>query len=92
MFADIRISEDDRDLYDGLIRLHALHHAREKPIYGQWMIQELRRHGYEIGPGTMYLLLHGLARKGYLWSKRVRSGAAFGRFARLRRLVGVHCK
>src|SRR6267154_296649 len=60
----------DRDLYGGLIRLHVLHHAGEKPLYGHWMIEELRRHGYEIGPGTMYPLLHGLARKGYLRSKQ----------------------
>jgi hypothetical protein len=31
---------------DELIRLHVLHHAREKPLYGHWMIAELRRHGY----------------------------------------------
>jgi PadR family transcriptional regulator PadR len=33
-------------------------HAGEKPLYGHWMIEELRHHGYEIGPGTMYPLLH----------------------------------
>jgi hypothetical protein len=31
-----------RDLYGGLIRLHVLHHAGEKPLYGHWMIEELR--------------------------------------------------
>jgi len=56
----------DKDLYSGLVRLHVLHHAAEKPIYGSWMIEELRRHGYEISPGTLYPMLHGLARKGYL--------------------------
>jgi DNA-binding PadR family transcriptional regulator len=30
------------------------------------MIEELREHGYEISPGTLYPMLHGLARKGYL--------------------------
>lgn len=68
---------DDRDLYGGLIRLHVLHHAGEKPLYGHWMIEELRRHGYEIGPGTMYPLLHSLARKGYLESKQERSGSRY---------------
>ena len=63
---------DDRELYGGLIRLHVLHHADEEPMYGQWMIEELRRHGYPIGPGTMYPLLHGLERKGYLRAKRDR--------------------
>jgi PadR family transcriptional regulator PadR len=42
MVDEMRISGDDRDLYGGLIRLHSLHHAGEKPIYGRWMIQELR--------------------------------------------------
>ena len=26
----------------------------------------MREHGYQISPGTMYPMLHGLARKGYL--------------------------
>jgi len=68
---------DDRDLYGGLVRLHVLHHAGEKPLYGHWMIGELRCHGYQIGPGTMYPLLRGLERKGYLLAKRERSGSRY---------------
>jgi hypothetical protein len=45
----------------------------EKPLYGHWMIAELQRHGYKIGPGTMYRLLHRLAREGYLLRKQQRS-------------------
>jgi PadR family transcriptional regulator PadR len=60
------MSRSDKDLYSGLIRLHVLHHATEKPIYGSWMIEELREHGYVISPGTLYPMLHGLAHKGYL--------------------------
>ena len=30
------------------------------------MIEELREYGYEISPGTLYPMLHGLTRKGYL--------------------------
>jgi PadR family transcriptional regulator, regulatory protein PadR len=52
------------------MRLHVLHHANEEPMYGHWMIEELQRHGYHIGPGTMYPFLHGLERKGYLHAKR----------------------
>ncbi len=58
----------DRDLYSGLIRLHVLHHAVEEPIFGLGMIEELARHGYRISPGTLYPLLHGLEKKGYLRS------------------------
>ncbi len=76
-------TKDDRDLYGGLIRLHVLHHASEKPLYGYWMIAELRRHGYEIGPGTMYPLLHRLERKGYLRSKQERSGSRYRKIYRI---------
>jgi DNA-binding PadR family transcriptional regulator len=64
----------DRDLYSGLIRLHVLHHASEKPLFGLGMIQELARHGYRISPGSLYPLLHGLEKKGYLRSRQQRNG------------------
>jgi len=64
----------DRDLYSGLIRLHVLHHAVEEPIFGLGMIEELARHGYRISPGSLYPLLHGLERKGYLKSSQQRNG------------------
>jgi DNA-binding PadR family transcriptional regulator len=65
---------DDRDLYGGLIRLHVLHHATEEPVYGKAMIEELARHGYRMSPGTLYPILHGLEKKGYLKSAVERSG------------------
>jgi PadR family transcriptional regulator, regulatory protein PadR len=64
----------DRDLYSGLIRLHVLHHAAEEPIFGLGMIEELGRHGYRISPGSLYPLLHGLEKKGYLRSRQQRNG------------------
>jgi len=64
----------DRDLYSGLIRLHVLHHAAEEPIFGLGMVEELARHGYRISPGTLYPLLHGLEKKGYLRSTQERNG------------------
>ena len=70
-------SEDpavDRDLYSGLMRLHILHHAVEGPIFGLGMADELARHGYRISPGTLYPLLNGLEKKGYISSKRERNG------------------
>ena len=66
--------DSDRDLYSGLIRLHILHHAVEAPIFGLGMAEELARHGYRISPGTLYPLLHGLERKGYLRSWEERDG------------------
>ncbi len=38
----------------------------EEAIYGLGMIEELRRHGYQIGPGTLYPILHRLTARGYL--------------------------
>ena len=59
----------DQDLYSGLIRLHVLYHASREPVFGLGMIHELRRHGYRIGPGTLYPLLHRLEQKKYLSSR-----------------------
>jgi len=30
------------------------------------MIEELREHGYEISPGTLYPILHAMEKAGYL--------------------------
>ena len=39
---------EHRELLAGLVRLHILHHAIEGEVYGQWMIEELARHGYKL--------------------------------------------
>lgn len=56
----------NQELYIGLVRLHVLHHAAEEPIFGLGMIEELGRHGYRLGPGTIYPLLHSMERRGWL--------------------------
>jgi PadR family transcriptional regulator PadR len=38
------------------------------------MVEELGRHGYRISPGTLYPILHGLEKKGYLRSSEQRRG------------------
>ena len=43
-------------------------HAAHQPIFGLAMMEELQHHGYRIGPGTLYPLLHGLERSGLLRS------------------------
>jgi PadR family transcriptional regulator PadR len=62
-------SEGHQDLYIGLVRLHVLHHAAEEAIFGLGIIQELGRHGYRLGPGTIYPLLHGMEQRGWLRSE-----------------------
>ncbi|MGB6134897.1 MAG: PadR family transcriptional regulator [Acidobacteriaceae bacterium] len=56
----------NQELYIGLVRLHVLHHAAEEPIFGLGIMEELGRHGYRLGPGTIYPLLHGMERRGWL--------------------------
>ena len=72
----------DQELYGGLIRLHILHQAAEGAVFGFWFIEELARHGYKLSPGTLYPLLHGLERKGYLRSTTKRSGKIVRRMYR----------
>jgi PadR family transcriptional regulator PadR len=72
----------DQDLYSGLIRLHILHHAAEEPIFGLGIIEELQRHGYRLRAGTLYPLLHGLERVGYLRSDRRQEGSRIRRVYR----------
>ncbi len=55
-----------QDLYIGLVRVHVLYHAAKEPVFGQGMMDELERHGYRLGPGTMYPLLHSMERRGWL--------------------------
>ena len=60
----------DRDIFAGLIKLHILYHASKEKIFGLWIIEELRRHGYELSPGTLYPMLHRMEKKGYLNSEK----------------------
>jgi DNA-binding PadR family transcriptional regulator len=69
-----------REILLGFWKVHILHHAAERPIIGQWVLTELRRHGYDISPGTLYPLLKRLERNGWL-----RSEAAVGEGKRRRR-------
>lgn len=56
----------ERDLVLAFIKLHLLHHAAQAPIFGLEMLRELAAQGYTLSPGTLYPLLHSLAREGYL--------------------------
>jgi PadR family transcriptional regulator PadR len=62
------VSNRQRELFFGLIRIHVLVHASHEPIFGLAMMEELAHHGYRIGPGTLYPLLHGLEKSGLLRS------------------------
>lgn len=55
-----------RKLFLGFIHIHILHHAKEHPIYGVWMVEELKQHGYNISSGTLYPILHSMESDGLL--------------------------
>ncbi|HLG55227.1 MAG TPA: PadR family transcriptional regulator [Vicinamibacterales bacterium] len=55
-----------REILLGFWKVHILHHAAEHPVIGQWILTELRHHGYDISPGTLYPLLKRMERNGWL--------------------------
>ncbi|PKM68249.1 MAG: PadR family transcriptional regulator [Firmicutes bacterium HGW-Firmicutes-19] len=55
-------------LFHGFVCMHILHHAKEHPVYGSWMVEELAHHGYKMSYGTLYPILHDLEKEGLLTS------------------------
>ncbi|GAJ41326.1 PadR family transcriptional regulator [Saccharococcus caldoxylosilyticus] len=55
-----------RRLFLGFIQIHILHHAKKEPIFGSWMLEELKKHGYQMSAGTLYPLLHDMELNGLL--------------------------
>lgn len=49
-----------RKLFLAFMRIHILHHAKKKPFFGLWMIDELKSHGYQVSAGTIYPILHSM--------------------------------
>ena len=62
-----RSSRDvEREFLLAFWKVHILHHAAEEPVVGQWILEELRRHGHAVSPGTLYPLLKRMQRNGWL--------------------------
>ncbi|MDI3474674.1 MAG: hypothetical protein PWQ79_1604 [Thermococcaceae archaeon] len=53
----------------GFMGLHVLHHASKGEITGAFMMEELKRHGYNVSPGTIYPLLRRMEEMGLLESR-----------------------
>lgn len=53
-------------LLTGFVRLHLPHNAVKDDICGNWMIEELRQHGYAISPGTLYPMLRAMEKDGWI--------------------------
>jgi PadR family transcriptional regulator PadR len=67
-----------REFLLGFWKIHILHHAADgRGVYGQWMLEELRHHGYRLSPGTLYPILARMTQRGWLRSTEpTRSKAA----------------
>lgn len=61
--------EVSREILLAFWKVHILRHASEGSLHGQWMLDELRHHGYQISPGTLYPLLQRMERLGWLKGK-----------------------
>lgn len=72
-----------RDIFLAFMRVHLLHHAAAGRIYGLEMIDELERHGYAMGPGTLYPMLHGMEADGYLRGKQEVVGGKVRKYYRI---------
>ena len=58
----------DREIRLALRKLHILHHATRRPVYGLWLLEELAEHGHRLSPGTLYPILERMQRNGWLRS------------------------
>jgi len=55
-----------REILLGFWKVHILHHAAGGPLVGQWMLHELREHGYHVSPGTLYPVMRRMEKNGWL--------------------------
>jgi PadR family transcriptional regulator, regulatory protein PadR len=55
-----------RDLELAFLKIHILYHATKEEVFGIGLTEELARHGYKVGPGTLYPTLSKLEKAGFL--------------------------
>ena len=65
---DAHLRHASREILLSFWKIHILHHASEHPVVGQWMLEELREHGYRVSPGTLYPVLKRMESRGWLRS------------------------
>jgi len=59
----------NREIRLALWKIHILHHAAERPVYGLWLLDELAEHGHRLSPGTLYPILARMEANGWLRSQ-----------------------
>lgn len=56
----------DREIRLGIWKVHILHHAASREVWGAWLLEELAEHGHELSPGTLYPALARMEKNGWL--------------------------
>lgn len=60
------LSAADREIRLGIWKIHILHHAETREVWGTWLLDELAEHGHSLSPGTLYPALTRMERNGWL--------------------------
>jgi DNA-binding PadR family transcriptional regulator len=60
------LSAADREIRLGIWKIHILHHAASREVWGRWLLEELGRHGHHLSPGTLYPALLRMESNGWL--------------------------
>jgi PadR family transcriptional regulator PadR len=60
------LSAADREIRLGIWKIHILHHAAAREVWGKWLLEELAEHGHELSPGTLYPALLRMEHNGWL--------------------------
>jgi DNA-binding PadR family transcriptional regulator len=63
------LSAADREIRLGIWKIHILHHAEGREVWGTWLLEELAEHGHTLSPGTLYPALLRMEKSG--WLRRV---------------------
>lgn len=66
------LSAADREIRLGIWKIHILHHAATREVWGLWLLEELAEHGHQLSPGTLYPALKRMEENG--WLRRRKSG------------------
>jgi DNA-binding PadR family transcriptional regulator len=67
------LSAADREIRLGIWKIHILHHAAEREVWGLWLLEELAEHGHNLSPGTLYPAIARMEANG--WLKRRKAGS-----------------
>lgn len=67
------LSAADREIRLGIWKIHILHHASSREVWGLWLLEELAEHGHQLSPGTLYPALARMEKNG--WLQRRKPGA-----------------